>query len=408
MTHEPTGEWSTLQRLLPGGWQRAAVTLNAFQRARCLPSAAALLRLLLFHAVSDSSLRSTVEAARDAGLASLSDVAFRKRLIASVEWLRWINHRLCAAFRAAKPPGEGRLRLLDGSTIQGPRSTGTEWRLHYTLDLPSLDCDWHHVSDAHTSEALELVPVRRGDVLIADRNFLRPPGVRHVRRSGGHVLVRLKWAHPRMVDAIGRRVRALTRARRLRVGEPGDWAVGLHDPATPTKPLWGRIVALKLPAPLAAQQRERVRKSASKKGRTPDPRSLEAAQFVMLFTTLPADAFDAVLVLTIYRWRWQVEVAFKRLKQLLRLGHLPHTDKAAAQGWILSKLTVALLLEKLYRQARAISPWGYELAETPRGAQPGEPLALVEAGDPLPASAPQPRTVSRRSARQQVDRRRVA
>ena len=402
MTDDSTGEWSTLQRLLPAGWQKAAVTQKAFQRARCLPSAAALLRLLLFHAVSDSSLRSSVEAAADAGLGRLSDVAFRKRLAASVGWLRWLNQRLCAAFRAVKPPGQQRLRLLDGSTIQGPRSTGTEWRLHYTIDLPSLDCDWHHVSDAHTSEALELVPVRRGDVLIADRNYLRPPGVRHVCRAGGHVVVRLKWAHPRMLDDAGRRVQALTRARRRRVGEPGDWAVGLEDPTTPAKPLQGRIITIKLPAPLAARQRERVRKSASKKGRTPDPRSLEAAQFVMLFTTLPADEFDAVRVLTIYRWRWQVELAFKRLKQLLRLGHLPHTDTAAALGWILSKLTVALLLEKLYRQARSVSPWGYELAGSALGAPFAEPLALVEASDSLPASVPVPSTASRRGARQQV------
>jgi hypothetical protein len=79
----------------------------------------------------------------------------------------------------------------------------------------------------------------------------------------------------------------------------------------------------------------------------------------MLFTTLPAAMLAAPAVLELYRFRWQIELAFKRLKQLLRLGRLPHKDPRAAQTWILAKLVVALLLETLYRNARAISPWGY-------------------------------------------------
>jgi len=51
---------------------------------------------------------------------------------------------------------------------------------------------------------------------------------------------------------------------------------------------------------------------------------------------------------------------FKRLKQLLRFGHLPHQDGGAARGWIHAKLLVAMLLETLFRNARTFSPWGYE------------------------------------------------
>jgi IS4 transposase len=92
-----------------------------------------------------------------------------------------------------------------------------------------------------------------------------------------------------------------------------------------------------------------------------DPRSLEAAHFVMVFTTLPASRLGAADVLELYRFRWQIELAFKRLKQLLKLSRLPHKDPRAAQGWILAKLVVALILETLYRRAVAISPWGYDL-----------------------------------------------
>jgi hypothetical protein len=220
------------------------------------------------------------------------------------------------------------------------------------------------------------------------------------------VVVRLKWAHPKMFDSRGRRVYALTRARRLRVDQCGDWAASLHDPKAPDDPLAGRIVAIKLPAPLAKQQRRRAAKSSRKKGKKADPRSLEAAQYVMLFTTLPAERFDAAKVLTIYRWRWQVELAFKRLKQLLRLGHLPHTDSKAAQGWILSKLTVALLLEKAYRQALSVSPWGYELLSD--SGSDSASLEVVEEGDSVPTPTPVPSASTERAARPRPARRRVA
>ena len=70
------------------------------------------------------------------------------------------------------------------------------------------------------------------------------------------------------------------------------------------------------PAPAA-------QRNAAKRGRIPDPRSLEAAGFVPLLTSLPPAEFPPGRVLALYRLRWQVELAFKRLKSLLGLGALP-------------------------------------------------------------------------------------
>jgi IS4 transposase len=81
----------------------------------------------------------------------------------------------------------------------------------------------------------------------------------------------------------------------------------------------------------------------------------------MLFTTLPADWLPAKAVLEWDRYRWQIELAFKWLKPLLKLGRLPHPHPEAATGWIQAKLVVALLLETLYRNARIFSPWGHAL-----------------------------------------------
>ena len=58
------------------------------------------------------------------------------------------------------------------------------------------------------------------------------------------------------------------------------------------------------------------------------------------------------------RIRWQIELAFKRLKSLGDVGHLPKRDAASSRAWVYGKLLIALLTEKMQRHAAAFSPWG--------------------------------------------------
>jgi hypothetical protein len=351
-------EWRVIESLLPPAWRDAAREQGAFRRARYTTDPASLLRLLLFHAVNDGGLRETVAQARASGIAAMSQVALLKRLRTSGKWLAWIGSGLCRALRDEPRLPEGlRPRAVDSTTVQGPASKGTEWRVHYALDLKTLTCDWYEVTDAHGGELLERTPMQKGDVLLGDRNYLRPAAVRAAVKAEAHVLLRLRWTHSPMRDAGGRDFHALPHAKRLKIGQVGEWPVTLLDPSG--APIEGRVVAIKLPAPVAAKAERRVTKISTKKSKKPDPRSLAAAHFVMIFTTLPAALLAAADVLELYRFRWQIELAFKRLKQLLKLGRLPHKDARAAQTWILAKLVIALLLETLYRNARSISPWGF-------------------------------------------------
>ena len=102
------------------------------------------------------------------------------------------------------------------------------------------------------------------------------------------MLLRLRWTHSPMQDRAGRPFSALSHAMRLRVGQVGEWPVALFDPNGPNgAPIDARVIATKLPAPLAVRAERRLAEASSKKSKTPDPRSLEAAHFVMVFTTLP-------------------------------------------------------------------------------------------------------------------------
>jgi hypothetical protein len=259
-----------------------------------------LLRLLLFHAVNDGGLRATVAQARASGIAQLSQVALFKRLRSSGGWLAWSGAELCRTLREESRLPQGlRPRASDSTTVQGPASKGTEWRIHYSPNLATLNCDWCAVTDAQGAELLERTPMQKGDVLWADRNYLRPAGVRAAVAAGAQVLVRLRWTHSPMLDGRGRAFHALGQAQKLRVGQVGAWSVRLLAPEG--KPIAGRVVATKLPAPVAAQAERRAAKTSTKKGKKPDSRSRRAAHFVMVFTTLPQTLLAAGDVLELHR-----------------------------------------------------------------------------------------------------------
>ncbi len=87
---------------------------------------------------------------------------------------------------------------------------------------------------------------------------------------------------------------------------------------------------------------------------------MEAAAFTFVFTTLPPEV-GARTVLELYRGRWRVELAFKRLKSLIGLSHLKKRDARGARAWIHGRLLVAFLIEALLANSRDFSPWGYPL-----------------------------------------------
>ena len=128
----------------------------------------------------------------------------------------------------------------------------------------------------------------------------------------------------------------------------------------------GRLLAVRRSAAATRLEQKRLRREASRDGRVISQRSWAAAQYLFLWTSLP-DSFSAEVVLEYYRRRWQIELAFKRMKSLAGLGHLPKKDPASARAWLYGKLLVSLLAEHLMQTAKGFSPWGYQL---PAATQP--------------------------------------
>ena len=54
--------------------------------------------------------------------------------------------------------------------------------------------------------------------------------------------------------------------------------------------------------------------------------------------------------------RWQVEMAFKRMKSLMKMDRLPAQDPDLARAWLNAHLLSALLTEDIVNQDDAFSP----------------------------------------------------
>ncbi len=121
----------------------------------------------------------------------------------------------------------------------------------------------------------------------------------------------------------------------------------------------GRICAVRKSKDSILKSQLKIKNKAQKQSVKLQKDTLEYAKYLTVFTTLKEDEYKPSEILNWYRVRWQIELAFKRLKSLLGLGHLPKYDESSSRAWIYGKLLMGLLTEKLIRYSKTISPWGY-------------------------------------------------
>ena len=155
----------------------------------------------------------------------------------------------------------------------------------------------------------------------------------------------------------GKGFKLLSRLKKLRVGSVGEWPVNVVGENGRLIP--GRICALRRSKAATEMELKRIHRNNARHGRTPGHKAIEAAKYSCVFTTVDQSLLSSVDVMELYRARWQVELAFKRLKSLLNFGHLPKHDDESSRAWLFGKLLVGLLAESIVEAADSVSPWGY-------------------------------------------------
>jgi hypothetical protein len=363
MTPDPlvAGDWQEVALLVPVDLEVSARESQALLRRRGVGSAEALLRMALAYALCDWSLQMVAAWAYLQGWAVLSATGLMYRLRGARRWLGELVAAVVITNRSDLASYPVRVRLIDASVINGPGSKGTDFRLHLSLDLGQGRFDEVEVTDSKGGETLIRHAVQRGDILLVDRGYAHAKGIGRVLAQGAELVVRISLHNMRLYDEGGVKLDLLEWLRSAPDLGPVERQVWIQTPDG-TFPV--RLMAKRLCQEAAEAARRRLRRQASKNGRTPDERSLELAGFITLMSNLGEPVWTAGQVMALYRLRWQVEMAFKRLKGVLALDHLRAQDPDLAQSYLLSKLLGALMVDRMSHGPAVSIDW-FESLERP-------------------------------------------
>jgi len=344
-------DWDALLDRLGGGEAIEALAreTKAFVRPRVISNAIDLLRLLLAYSLEDLSLRGTAAWAEAVGLANLSNVAVLYRLRQCGDWLAALVER---AFIAGAPAAakHGRLiRIVDGTAVPQAGSEARKknqiWRIHSAFDLPAERFAGFVLTTQKDGETLDRIPVVAGEIRVADRVHMHADHIAAVLEAGGDVVVRTGWKSVGWLDAEGQPFDLIACLRKNAEAGLIDQPIWVRRKNR--EPLAMRMVAVRKSPQACEIARRNARRQAQQGGHQVSQETLHAADWVIIITSLDPEHFPTNDILDLYRLRWRIELAFKRLKSLIGLKGPPGKDPRSARAYILAHLLMILLLEPL-------------------------------------------------------------
>jgi len=344
-------------KLLPEDWEAKAKELGAFQRAREIKSPKELLMLILVYLTEGKSFRGTSALTRLSGKAEMSDVAILKRMRKSAEWLKWLCQNIYrrAGLLVAKPKWlkKKNVNLVDGSEVVKCGANRQCHRLHYSLDLFTLCMNEFMVTDMKTGEKLaNFKEFGKNDIVMGDRIYGTLPGIEYLRQRKAGYALRIKSRGFTVYNGKNQKIDLLQRLSRLKEGKIADIAAKYITDDNRYEPI--RICALRKKRTSELKGLKRIRKENQRKhgGKAVTRLQRENNKYIMVATSLEKEEATAAQVLELYRMRWQIEIAFKRLKSLFHYNDLPAKHMESVKAWFYGKLFLAALCETLVNTGR--------------------------------------------------------
>jgi len=358
-------EWQYILTLLPNDLEESARKHKAIERQRKIKDAASLLRIVLLYCICGLSFTAIGVWWDQLGLGQLTKKAIEKRVRKAYEWIQaLLCQKLSERHQSLKPGISGfRIRLVDATVINRKNSAESiDWRVHTGFNLVESKIDEVEITSNKVGESFKNYSVQPGDLMVGDRGHAHREGIACVVERGGDVLVRLPWNTVPLEDSWGNPFDLFQALRTLREAQVGDFIVQTApDIKRGISAIAGRVIALRKTPEQAEKSRRKIHEQARKKGKNPDKKTLEAAGYIFLFTTVKQTSLSAIQALELYRLRWQIELAFKRLKGILEIDEIPVKDDTLCKTFLSAKLLGALLVEDLVSRYQNFSPWGYGL-----------------------------------------------
>jgi Transposase DDE domain len=339
---------------LPRDAEEQAFRLRAFVRCREIESVGDLLRGLLAYVLCTQSFRQLGSWAVLLGIANISDTAWRKRLMQANAWLLWLLGAFLSGPQVAceqtARPAIGRVLLVDATRLKQVGGTGDDWRVHSAYDMRESRLIQVHVTDKHTAEALQHFQLQRFDLLIADRGYGYRKNIAYAYQQQAYVILRFVPSTCPLLDRYGQPLDVVAWLKQVKKGKHSRNAWCIYE----GKKYHVRIIASALPPEKAAEARKKREQEAKKKGKELQPDTLFLVGWTLLLTNLPKRPWSYKHILQLYRARWQIELLFKRMKQMMAMHVTRSKTPQGCESSLLAWLIVWALQEQEALEARNV------------------------------------------------------
>jgi hypothetical protein len=353
-------QFEQLLVMLPEGWEAKAKELGAFKRARKIKTPGELLRLVLLYLTEGKSFAGTSALIQLLGEASLNKIAVFNRMQKCGPWLKWICEHIYrqAGLLIDKPLWlEGRnVLLVDGSEDVKCGEQKQYFMLHYSIDLFTLSEREFLITDMRTGEKLvNFNDIRPNDIVIGDRAYGTLPGIAHLMSRQADYILRIRAGCFSIYDENSEKIELLEQFSGLQEGEIAEITgyCKINDQYELV-----RFCALRKDEVSERKGLKRLVKENQRKqgGKAVTELQQGYNKYIIVVTSLGQE-ITAAQVLDLYRARWQIEIAFKRLKSIFCYNEMPARLAENIRTWFYGKLLLSALCETLVNTGR-FSPSG--------------------------------------------------
>jgi hypothetical protein len=184
----------------------------------------------------------------------------------------------------------------------------------------------------------QTVPLPAGSLKLHDLGYVSLERLAALHADGIHTLCRLK-SQTTVTTADGRRWPLIA----LLAAQPGD-EVDLAVHLGAMQQVLGRLLAIRVPATVAAERRRKLLAEAQREGRVPSAERLALCAWTYYFTTVAAEQLSVAEAVVLARQRWQVELLFKLWKSQGQVDSTRGSKPLRVLCEVLAKL-LALLIQ---------------------------------------------------------------
>ena len=372
---------ASLMKMMPQGYEEACYSTKAMRRKRVIRDPNDLMLLSLFHLLTGCSLVEISEISKLTKIGRISDVGFMKRFSCCNDWFKWIltetQKSTEGIVQYALPDRLSKYRILavDASDVSEKGRMRRIFRLHFALDIVRMHTALYNITSNSVGEHLRNFDFSSDDLVLADRGYSNVTGMEHCLKKGCQYIVRMRKNGFNLYDSDGNKLNLLS----LMKGKgSGEIKAFVHKEEK-------RKTVLSIPVRVCFKKKPKealdsTRKKLKDKERTNQMKFSKEAhlfnEYVVLITSLE-HSVSAEEVLELYRYRWQVELYFKRLKSILDYGEIPKKSEESIFSWLNGKLMIALLIETMLGKAN-FSPYTHDEEEYLEGDENNDALAAYK------------------------------